>query len=654
MGFTSTVFALALTSISSVVYAQQTELNPIVVTGARIEQSLSDVLPSVTVITRQDIENSQAISIADLLQGEPGFELGRNGGIGTVTSFFLRGENSVSMAIYVDGVKAQTDGFGNVLAVNIPLGLIDHIEIIRGNSSALYGEAAIGGVINIFTRQGNGAAPKAYGSISYGSRNTLDATAGYGGQVNGTKFSLTLNDQSTDGFPTLNINQYPSSNPNTGEFSGQSLNGILSQKLSNDLEAGTNVRLLTNNIAYGDPNAGMCLYCDGTGSTTTFNQKTTSSDLTGFADYNITQSWNTRLDVTRSNLAYDLYSNANIPALTNTFGYNPLFGVTDYSPNAIQTSGRWFNTYKLNGGPTFNFGVDYTQANYDDGLGDQMTRDSLGYFGGYNQRFNKFDVQVNARHDEIKVDEPDSGNATQDYQANTGLLGLGYYITDNFKVTGTTSTGFRAPAVGEIFGFPAEGFPSAPNFNLTPETHYSREFGLVYNQTNVLARVVYFNTTTDNAITYEPVGSGFEYINVPTITNHGFEFSAKAKIEGVNIEGAFTSQDPVNASGAPVLLRANEFGSIGLDVPVSTFDFGMKVISSGSRQDSYFDATSGNTVPVTLGSYQIWNFFISDKLTDEWTARIKLENAFNEGYQLDYGYNTPPRGVFLTLTYQQK
>ena len=106
-------------------------LNPVVVLGSRIEQSLADVLTSVTVINRKDIERAQAATLADLLQGEAGFEFGRNGGPGAVTSFFLRGQNSISMAVYVDGVKSQVDSIGTVKAVDLPLGQIEKIEILR-------------------------------------------------------------------------------------------------------------------------------------------------------------------------------------------------------------------------------------------------------------------------------------------------------------------------------------------------------------------------------------------------------------------------------------------------------------------------------------------------------------------------------------------
>ena len=194
--------ALSL-AIAASVQAQVIEINPVVVSASRIEQPLSEVLSSVSVITRQDIEKSQAASLADLLQGEAGFEFGRNGGPGTTTSFFLRGQESKNLVVLIDGVRSQTDGNGSLTNIDVPLSQIERVEILRGNAGALYGEAAIGGVINVITRAGKGS-PKAYSSVTFGSRNTAELNAGYGGQINDTRFDFNVGSSKTEGFSAMN------------------------------------------------------------------------------------------------------------------------------------------------------------------------------------------------------------------------------------------------------------------------------------------------------------------------------------------------------------------------------------------------------------------------------------------------------------------
>ena len=96
--FTPVLSVIALT-VAANLYAQNLEINPVVISAARMAQPLSEVLASVSIITRQDIDKSQATSLADLLRGEAGFEFGRTGGPGSTTSFFLRGQESKNMVV---------------------------------------------------------------------------------------------------------------------------------------------------------------------------------------------------------------------------------------------------------------------------------------------------------------------------------------------------------------------------------------------------------------------------------------------------------------------------------------------------------------------------------------------------------------------------
>ncbi len=83
------------------------ELNPTVVTASRSEQPLSDALPHTTVITRADIERSQAPDAVSLLRREAGIEIAQNGGPGTNASLFMRGAGSNQTLILIDGVRVS-------------------------------------------------------------------------------------------------------------------------------------------------------------------------------------------------------------------------------------------------------------------------------------------------------------------------------------------------------------------------------------------------------------------------------------------------------------------------------------------------------------------------------------------------------------------
>ena len=662
----SSVFLIFI-SLSTYAIAADDFLNPIVISGSRFEQPLSEVLSSITVISKEEIQKSQSQSIAELLQGEPGFEFGRNGGPGALTSIFLRGENSVSSAIYVDGVRVSTDGYGTIPVNALPSpASIDHIEIMRGNSGALYGEAAIGGVINIYTRANSDGPPKAYGSATIGSNSTYEAVAGIGGRTNDTKFDINFNGQTSNGFAPINNSYYPYVNPNTGNSSGQGINGVISQIINPDLEIGISERYQVNNFNYADASAGPCnlgLYgCqgpgNGSGPNSIFSMRTTTQDTNIFTKFNISSSWKSRIDYANSQIKYDYTSNENVINVPS------LASMSNYGTKSMTDSFRWDNTYSLNKNNTLIFGADYSTQKYNDGFGDSMSRDSFGYFAGYNLKWQKFDFQLNARHDNLTVNEEGSGLPKTSYNADTGLIGAGYWITDNFKVLASLSSGFRAPSVGETFGYTQAYGANLYNPNLKPETHVTTEFGAEFKNNYSKTRLVHFDTSTTNAISgqsvYDGNGSylGYESYNIGQVKNQGWEFSERAKWNGYTIVGAYTWQNPIDTStGQTLARRAQQFGSLMVSKSFgenNKYDVGTKVIYSGSRNDSYYDPNSYSMTSVTLSAYTVWGFNAGMKLNDEWTVRAKLDNAFNENYQLVYGYNTPSRTAWLTLIYQQK
>lgn len=127
----------------------------IIVTANRSPQPIERIGQSVTVIEAPELERRQSTSVADVLRTVPGVTIARNGGIGSVTSVFIRGADSDQTVALIDGVKLNDPSspgggfnFGNLL-----IGNIERIEVLRGPSSVLWGSQAIGGVVNIITRQ---------------------------------------------------------------------------------------------------------------------------------------------------------------------------------------------------------------------------------------------------------------------------------------------------------------------------------------------------------------------------------------------------------------------------------------------------------------------------------------------------------------------
>ena len=618
-------FAPALSVLSSACLAwtsvQAVELNPVVVSAARMDQPLSEVLPSVSVITRQEIDKSQALSLADLLQGEAGFEFGRNGGPGATTSFFLRGQDSTNVVLMVDGVRAQTDGIGALQITDMPLQQIERIEVLRGNASALYGESAIGGVIQVFTRKGSGS-PRAYGTLSVGSYNTAGVSVGYGGTVGEYSFDINAAKNHSDGFSAMNTAQKPLANPDRDGFSSQSLAARIEKKVDADLSVGVRMSSRSSHVQYDDT----------TGVTDTHLFKPKHDLFGAFARKVVTENWISSLDVSRSELSYEDLKNGVAYAAGDGSYKNGHF-------KGAQNALRWFNQVQAAAGTGINFGADYSQEKFS-AVGDyayDMGRQSTGLFAGLTQKMDRLTAQLNVRHDEVQVDHTDAWSTSSNLTTkNTGLLGLGYQLTSQWRLTATASTGFRAPTASDV----------AANSLLKPETNQSQEVGAVFSDAGILARVVYFSTSTHDAIAYD---KDYSVKNIGESRNTGIEASMRAQWMGNNIRLSAVSQDPWSVSyNEPLARRARQYGTLDISRTVNAYDLGLKFYASGERKDSHYSPG------VNLAGYATVAVYASRKIDDNWTARLRLENAFDKQYQLAYGYNTPGRCLFATLQYSPK
>jgi vitamin B12 transporter len=610
-------------AIAASVQAQGIEVNPVVVSATRMEQPLSEVLSSVSVITRQDIEKSQAGSLADLIQGEAGFEFGRTGGPGATTSFFLRGQESKSVVILIDGVKAQADGAGALTTTSFPLAQIESIEILRGNAGAMYGESAIGGVINIQTRQGP-VKPTVYGSVSYGSRNTSALDVGYGGRVEDYSFNVNAGRTNTNGFSAMDASQNAGINPAKDGASTEFVAGRMDKKINSNLKVGLRARLQAASTDY-----------DSDWYTTTTRQKfkTSSDALGGFARLSVNDAWVSTLDVSHSNFKYRDYVDG---ALTTIYQTSTPNGEYDGQQNAL----RWTNTYQLGAKTLANFGIDRLSEKYDQQNTYQSDRETLGYFAGVSTAFDRLTVQLNARHDTVNVERTASGaTKSNETKSTSGLVGLGYQLDADWRLTSTVSTAFRAPTAYEAY----------KNAALTPETHKAHEAGVSYSVDQTLAKLVYFETSTSDAIVYK----NSSYVNVGEVKNKGWEATLRANWRGHSVKASLVAQDPWNVSDNTALTRrARQYGSLDVSRPFGVYEVGGRVYASGARSDMNY--SSWPYEPVTLSGYTLWSFYASRKIDTEWIARVKLENAFDRQYQLAYGYNTPGRGIYATLQYQPK
>jgi outer membrane cobalamin receptor len=189
----------------------------LVVSAAQIDQPLSRIADSVTVVTGRDLESRQIVALGDALRTVPGFTVARNGGPGTLTSIFPRGGESDYTLVLVDGIRANAFGGGLDLS-QVPLADVDRIEVVRGPQSAVFGADALGGVVHVITRQGG--PPSAAGLIEGGSWNTRRAIGSTTGEIRSWRWLAGGDYSRDDGFTGVAANGEQVSNDDARERQG--------------------------------------------------------------------------------------------------------------------------------------------------------------------------------------------------------------------------------------------------------------------------------------------------------------------------------------------------------------------------------------------------------------------------------------------------
>jgi vitamin B12 transporter len=195
------VLMIALVGATGAVAEEDTEkqLGTVVVTATRTEAPLESVTNSVSVVSEADISARQSTTVTDALRDVPGVDVSQSGSLGSTTSVFIRGANSDQALILFDGVEANSPNLGSFNFGNITTGNVGRIEVLRGAGGTLYGSEAIGGVVNVITRKGEGA-PHITLSSGGGNIGTAAEQGALSGQTGMVAYTASLGYLTTAGF----------------------------------------------------------------------------------------------------------------------------------------------------------------------------------------------------------------------------------------------------------------------------------------------------------------------------------------------------------------------------------------------------------------------------------------------------------------------
>ncbi|SFM46451.1 TonB-dependent receptor [Variovorax sp. OV329] len=586
-----------------------------VVTATRTQQRLSDAVADISVIDRATIERSGAEGVADVLAKVQGIQIARTGGQGNTTSVYLRGAESRFTAVFIDGVRVDSQATGGATWESIPLSQIDRIEIVRGPAAAVYGSDAMGGVIQLFTRKGEGVAAP-YVGVGVGSRSTYKAEAGVSGASGGFDYSLGVSRDQSDGFDVRTPNVVH--NPDKDDYRNTAGNVRLGFQINpNQRIEGT---LLQSNLNSGYDDFGY----DPSAPVDDRNKyRLRTGGLNWTSQW--TDIWRTKLAVTDSSSRYETEPNF-YKTETQTRGY--LFQNEFRMGPHLITADLERREDQLQNAP----GVGFFAS---PGIDRERSQNALALGYGFSQGAHT--LQLNARHD----DDSEFGGK------NTGSAAYGYAFSPAWRATASAGTSFRAPTLYQRFSEygvsglePEEGTNYEASLRWTPQPSSSLSLTAYHNK---VKNLINFDTTSTACQSFFGC-----YANVGRAVYEGVTLAGTQRIGDWSLRGSIDWQDPRDVDTDKLLVqRARVYSSVGADVRVGTWVLGAEVVASGKRY-----ADPANTQ--VLAGYGLLNLTASTPLADGLTLLARIDNATDKDYHLVRNYATAGRSFYVGLKWAPK
>jgi vitamin B12 transporter len=612
------------------------DLEHVLVTARLQPISIAEIGSSVTVITREEIEQKQVKYLSELLRDVPGFSVSQSGGAGSQTQVRVRGAEANQLLVLMDGVRANDPAASGEFQYQFALtSNIERIEIIRGPQSATWGSDAIAGVINII-RKKDVEDKYVSGSIEAGSFDTINASidGGYSGEVVQITGGLAYLD--TDG---TNISRTGNEKDGARNTTGN---------IAMDVDAGDSFSLrfsgqwvdATNE--YDDIDFFVTGLPQDADRVTETNQSFLSAELR----YDpLTNPWTGSFSVNRMDSDYDNYSDGLWTSSTGatTYDYRLRAGVAlDEAKN-----------HRL-GFALEHEDVDFSQRGEASIYGDpnqDQSYDVNAYAAEYiGKPFTGFSWTASLRHD----DYSDFDNAT------TWQLAGSYQVSPTLRLRGSAGTGSKAPTFTERYGFFEDFFVGNPD--LKPESSKGWEIGFDTRWANdrYQLELAYFDQDLEDEIdgfVFDP-GTGFF-----TARNKDSDSSRKgveavfdmrfAKTFTIITTYTYTDAKEENPMGEKVVevRRPKHMANLTANYyfAENRGNFNLNINYVGSQQDDFFSPITYVAERVDIDAYTLVNLAGSWKLTKSLDLTARVTNLFNEEYEEVLGFVRPGRAIYAGL-----
>jgi vitamin B12 transporter len=643
--------ALALALLAQPVRAQDNAvvLPPIVVSATTVPTPASELGSSVTVVTGDDLQREQLRTVPDALKKVPGLDIVQTGGPGGQTSVFMRGTNANHVKVLIDGIDVGnpsiTNGafdFGHLLTSDI-----EKIEVLRGPQSGLYGSDAIGGVIAITTKKGEGP-PRVTATAEAGSFGTFNQTASLrGSQANFSYAFNVAHFRSTD-VPVTPLHLLaPGEKRNNDNYDNWTYSAKLGADLSDNLAVnfvarytdaklgftGEDFRLFPLDFpeALQSTQRNHNFYSRGEAVWSLFDDR-----FKNYFGVNYTNQWDWTLN---PNPDFFFASPLVSPPITN-LGERIKFdwrGEARLIPGQTVVLGLEHQSESLRTDstgtvdPFFNFTQTTTTA---------KTSNKAGYVELQSEFAKRFFLVSNVRYDDNQSFGPHT----------TWRLAPAFIVPGtNTKLKGSYGTGFKAPTLTQLY-VNNPSFNAVANPNLRPETSKGYDFGfeqpLFHDRVNF--GVTYFHNDIKNLINnvFNLSSFSFTYVNVGAATTYGTEtFASIAVTDQLKLRADYTTivtRDETTGLG----LRNRPGHKESLSAiwsPNQQFTLSTTLLYVGRAVEFNRDGT----IPrVDSDAYTLVNIAGNYKVDDRVTVFGRIDNLLNRHYESPVGFDQPGFGAY--------
>ncbi len=603
------LIAASLATLFSSAYGADVDntLADVVVTATRVPGAAANPAQDVSVVSRSRIEAAASTDLTSALSQEAGIESYNNGGPTTTSGIYLRGTKTSQTVMLVDGFRLMNPIDGSTPLDQVPLNALDRIEVVRGGASSLYGSGAIGGAIQLFTREPD-RAPAFDGAVTVGRYGTYQTQAGYGGRQGNTSFYVGLGWDGADGYSTTK----PQSSSYEADDDGYRRRNLVAN-LRQDFSNGHSLRLVameTHDRTDYDSRPDVRPYMLG------------NTSLVG-ATYElpVTARWQAEFKLGQA--LYDYESKTGGPYV--------------YAPKTRSQQASWLNHFSFDSGK-LTLGVEFERQTVN-GPGvdtyDKTQRNLHTLLAQWLGDYGKHHIQANVRSDSWT----DYDNQT------TGSLLYAYDLTKAWALTTSAGTAFRAPTLIDLY-YPCSYGYCNNNPNLQPEKSHNFEIGTRYRQGADTVRLVAFRNSIHNDIELD---ANYVPQNYEALIK-GFTATWEHAAEDWRWSTSYTHQDPKDVdTGNQLNRRAKNLASASLERRWGAWGLGGEFKTEGERYDRMSNKDSNR-----MGGYGTLNAYVTYAVSKDLSLQARVNNLTDKDYETAQYFNVPGRSLFLTLRYSPK